>query len=102
MGNKHDGCLPDASASLENVEILENVRDCHQTQGSQEPKAWGGRQSLHQSVTLAVICQSCDAGCINWIPVFPQHGIKLYWEGVRKTICDSVILFNPLVIGFTI
>ena len=30
---------PDASASLENVEILENVRNCHQTQGSQEPKA---------------------------------------------------------------
>ena len=30
--------LPDAGAGLEDVEVLEDVRNCHQPQGSQEPQ----------------------------------------------------------------
>ena len=33
---------PDAGARLENVEILQDVRDGHQSQGSQEPQPYPG------------------------------------------------------------
>ena len=55
---------PDAGASLQNIEILEDVWDCHQPEGSQEPQTnprpvqvygdkWGGNgEVVNEGVEL--------------------------------------------------